>query len=486
MMDLDTKLQIKAIYNAGEEAVITLVLGLLEKTFQLEHVIKSQEERIKALEEKLKKDSRNSNKPPSSDGLKRKPKGKRPKSNRKTGGQKGHKGSTLNQVDNPDHVHNHTLDECSNCQCSLQDSLVLDHKKRQVFDVPPLALEVYEHRAEVKKCPRCGVINTATFPESVLQVVQYGARIKSLVVYLMQYQLLPSERTTELIKDLFSHPISEGTLFNWNQAAYQTLEKTEAEIKQQLLQSPVNHFDETGMFCENKLNWLHVVSNPALTYFEIHPKRGQEAINTINILPHYKGTAVHDFWKPYLKYNSNHSMCNAHLLRELTALYESKKQKWSTQIQKLLVTIKKRVEHISQQANSLDPTILRKFELEYDKLVSEGLNLNPVKVKKAKKRGRQKQSEATNLLLRLKNYRSYVLAFMYDFRVPFTNNLAERDLRMAKVKQKISGTFRSRDGANIFCRVRGFIATAKKNDLNIMDSISQVFEGTPPSFNSYG
>lgn len=475
MPDLITKGQIRALYNAGEEAVETLVQGLLDKISHLEHLIESQEKRIMALEEQLKKNSRNSDKPPSSDGLKRQIPSSRTKSSRQSGGQKGHDGHTLKMVDKPDLVRKHAVDQCSQCHNSLQDIDVAEYKKRQVFDIPPLKLEVTEHQAEVKKCYRCGKMNTAKFPTDVSQSVQYGPRIKSFSVYLMQYQLIPSERTTELLEDIFSQPISEGTLYNWNRAAYQGLENTEAEIKRQLIQSPVVHFDETGTFCQSKLNWLHVVSNSRLTYYEIHPKRGKIAMNEINILPQYKGHAVHDFWSSYLPYLCKHVICNAHLIRELNALSETLNQKWPSQMTELLLSIKKRVEQSSSRKNSLDKPTLKLFEKKYDKLIRQGLCLNPIRNKRNQKRGRQKQTKATNLLIRLKQYRSSILAFMYEFRIPFTNNLAERDLRMVKVKQKISGTFRSREGAFFFCRIRGFISTVKKNNLNVLESISHTF-----------
>jgi transposase len=486
MQDLSTKGQIRVLYNSGEESVITFVQGLLDKISHLEHLIESQEKHIMVLEEQLKKNSRNSDKPPSSDGLKRQIPNSRTKSSRKSGGQKGHEGHTLKMVSKPDSIQNHGVEECSHCHRTLKDTEVIEHKKRQVFDIPPMKLEVTEHQAEVKKCCHCGTINTAEFPADVIQSVQYGHRIKSLSVYLMQYQLLPSERTTELLEDIFSQSISEGTLYNWNRAAYQALENTEADIKRQLIQSSLNHFDETGAFCQNKLNWLHVVSNLNLTFFAIHPKRGKNAMDDINILPQYKGYAVHDFWSSYLPYPCKHVICNAHLIRELTALTESLNQKWPSQIKELLLSIKKRVEQSAARQNSLDEPTLRLFENEYDKWVRQGLHLNPIRDKKNRKRGRPKQTKATNLLIRLNEHRSSILAFMYDCRIPFTNNLAERDLRMVKVKQKISGTFRSREGAAFFCRIRGFISTVKKNNLNVLNSISQTWSGNPIYFGLNG
>ena len=475
MPDLSTKEQIRALYNAGEEAVVTLVQGLFDKISHLEQLVESQEKRIMILEEQLKKNSRNSDKPPSSDGLRRKFTRSRTKSSRQSGGQKGHNGHTLKMVDKPDQIQKHVLDQCCHCHNPLKDTDIIAYKKRQVFDIPPLKLEVTEHQAEIKKCCHCGKTNTAQFPPGVTQSVQYGPGIKSFSVYLMQYQLIPSERTTELLEDIFSQSISEGTLYNWNRTAYQNLEYTEAVIKQQLIGSPVVHFDETGTFCQNKLNWLHVVSNSHLTYYDIHPKRGKKAMDDINVLPQYKGHAVHDFWSSYLPYECKHVICNAHLIRELTALSETLNQKWSSQMRQLLLSIKKRVEQSSSIENSFDKLTLELLEKKYDKLIQEGLRLNPIKDKKNQRRGRQKQSKATNLLVRLKEYRSSILAFMYNRRIPFTNNLAERDLRMVKVKQKISGTFRSREGACFFCRIRGFISTIKKNKLNVLESISHTF-----------
>lgn len=482
MMDLSTREQIEALYATGEQAVVTFVETLLERISNLEQTVESQQKRIMVLEEQLKKNSSNSDKPPSSDGLKRKTKSTRPKSSRSSGGQKGHNGNTLKMVDNPDSIELHKVQECSHCHHSLDEAEIIDYKKRQVFDIPPLKLEVSEHQAEVKKCPGCGAINTASFPAEAVQAVQYGHRIKSFSVYLMQYQLLPSQRTAELLEDIFSHPFSEGTLYNWNQSSYHNLEKTEADIIQQLLQSPILHFDETGTFSQNKLKWLHVASNSKLTYYAIHPKRGGKAMDAIKILPQYKGKAVHDFWKSYFKYDCEHYQCNGHLLRELTGISESQNHKWPSQIMELLLAIKKQVEQSSQQENSLDSLSLRQFEKKYDELVSQGLRLNPIQEKSNPKRGRPKQTKATNLLLRMREHRDGILGFMYDFRVPFTNNLAERDLRMVKVKQKISGTFRSHEGAAFFCRIRGFISTVKKNNLNVLDSISRTFLGSPPYF----
>lgn len=344
-----------------------------------------------------------------------------------------------------------------------------------------LRLEVTEHRAEVKRCPHCGTSNQALFPQEVTKDTQYGDHIKSLSVYLTQYQLLPYDRTTELLNELFSSPISEASLYNWNEKAYQALEKPEQVISEQLQQAPVINVDETGIFCKNKLHWLHVASTPNLTYYGIHAKRGKEATDAFGILPYYKKTAVHDFWKPYLQYVCGHAFCNAHIMRELTCAFEQKNQSWANELKVLLLEINKQVEQCKRSKNNLSQNDLHEFDRRYNDLLETGFRLNPNSSIQdlPSKRVRPKQSKVKNLLDRLRDYRLQVLAFMYDFQIPFTNNLAERDLRMAKVKQKISGTFRSSEGALFFCRIRGYISTVKKNNQKVLDALYQAFSGNP-------
>jgi transposase-like protein/uncharacterized coiled-coil protein SlyX len=247
------------------------------------------------------------------------------------------------------------------------------------------------------------------------------------------------------------------------------------------LVSGVVHFDETGLYIDGKRHWLHVASTQNLTYYGAHPKRGDEATTEIGILPHFQGTAIHDFWKSYFKYYCRHALCNAHHLRELTAIYELDGQQWPKDLIDLLLEIKKAVSQQKAYSDMLDPVQLQNYEERYNRIIAWGLAENPppILLDKVRKRGKTKQTKAKNLLDRLQQHRPEVLAFMYDFQVPFDNNLAERDIRMTKVKQKISGTFRSQEGANTFCRIRSYISTVKKNSGSVIDAIKAAFDGKP-------
>jgi len=474
------------LYNSGPE---TVVKYLCEIHAQLEAVQKQ----VKTLQEQLQKNSRNSSKPPSSDGFK-KPKRsgvnehrkKRKGKKRKPGGQKGHKGFGLTAVEKPDQIKVHKVCKCKNCKRSLEDVAATEYEARQVFDIPPIEPETTEHRAEIKDCPDCNERNKAEFPEDVKGPVQYGPRIKAIAVYMKNYQLLPYKRTCELFKDIFTIDIVEGTLVNINKDCSKRLELTMEEIREALKGAPVSHFDETGCSVEGKRIWLHVASTPEFTYFEIHNKRGREAMDDIGILPDFKGRAIHDFWKSYLVYDCDHGLCNAHLLRELIFLYEEQNQCWAENMIDCLLDIKEAVDKAKDNGkNTLDNATTKKIEKDYDAIIEAGLAENPIlktspKNKKGKrKRGRIKKTKAQNLLCRFRDYKKEVLAFMYDFQVPFDNNLAERDLRMMKVQQKISGTFRSREGSKHFCQIRSYISTIRKNAKNVIDSIRKIFLGTP-------
>jgi transposase-like protein len=342
-------------------------------------------------------------------------------------------------------------------------------------------MEVTEHQAEIKSCSHCGHLNKAAFPEQVKAPVQYGPRLKAIAVYLRQYQLLPYNRTRELFRDLFSTDLSEGTLTNITDTCSEFLQEPLDQIRNQLEQSSVVNFDETGSSVYGKRQWLHAASTPSLTYYEIHPKRGSHAMDHMGILPSFNGRAIHDFWKPYFKYDCNHGLCNAHHLRELIFLHEQHGQRWAKNMIDCLIDIKKAVDEAKTSTDTLFKEQIHKFETRYQNILDKGYNENPLPKKKStkKKRGRPKKSKARNLLERLDEHRKEVLAFMYDFKVPFDNNLAERDLRMAKVQQKISGTFRSQDGANAFCRIRSYISTAKKSAVNVIDAIGNAFQGYP-------
>lgn len=473
-----TREEILAVYNKGPEAVVSLVEGL-ERIYQQQALqIITLEARVKQLEDRLNQNSKNSSKPPSSDGFKR-TKSLRGKSDKQSGGQKGHPGHTLKMVDSPDQVQVHPVDYCRQCGASLADQAVDNYERRQVFDVPLLKLLVTEHRAEIKTCQACGACNKATFPENVTQPAQYGPEVQSLAVYLNQYQLLPYNRLKELFSDLFGQPISEGALLAANQTCSEVLVDTEQEIKQKLLNSPVIHCDETGCRVGGKTHWLHTVSTPELTYYSIQPKRGSDAMDEMGILPVYKGIAKHDSWQPYLKYPCGHSLCNAHHLRELTAIVENESQAWAQQMKDLLLAIKAAVDKQKGNAKThLELEQLMDFESRYSRIIALGYAENPLASGKGK-RGRPKKTKARNLLERLDRHRPETLNFMYNFHIPFDNNQAERDIRMTKVQQKISGGFRTWQGAQIFCRIRGYISTVKKNSVPVLGAIRDALLGKP-------
>lgn len=470
------------IYHAGPEVVVKVLSELSTQVEVLQKQVAELQKELKRLKDQLAKNSRNSSKPPSSDGFnKPAPRSLRRRSKRKAGGQKGHRGSTLKMVNNPDHTIVHPVDQCRHCGQCLKDEAPSDVEKRQLFDIPPIQVEVIEHQAEIKPCSHCGHLNKATFPEQIKAPVQYGSRLKAIAVYLRHYQLLPYNRTRELFRDLFSIDLSEGTLTNITETCSRSLQPTLDEIRKQLDQSPVVNFDETGSSVNGKRQWLHAASTTNLTYYEIHPKRGTHAMDHIGILPNFNGRAIHDFWKPYFKYDCSHGLCNAHHLRELTFLSEHYDQPWANDMIRCLLEIKKNVDERKMTHDTLPKKQIRKFEEYYQNILDKGYTDNPLPMEKSnkKKKGRPKKSKARNLLERLDEHRKEVLAFMYDFRVPFDNNLVERDIRMAKVQQKISGTFRSPAGANAFCRIRSYISTARKNALNAIEAIVHAFDGTP-------
>lgn len=465
------------VYNAGPEAVIKLVESIILK--QQEEILELKE-RIKALEDRLSKNSSNSNKPPSTDWPTKK-RSLREKTGRSPGGQKGHKGHNLKMVDSPDSIRVHKVSTCNGCGRSLEDTAPAGYRKRQVFDLPPIEVHVEEHRAEKKICPHCGQLNEAFFPEDISQPTQYGPRIKAILTYLNQYQLLPYERTSELFLDLFDIELSAGTIVNTNRVCFEALKSYEEKIKDKITASPVVHFDETGLYSKGDRWWLHVASTGSLTYYAAHPRRGKAATDVIDILPNFNGVAIHDSWNTYFKYKCSHALCNVHHLRELKGIEEYYNQKWASDMTSLLVDIKRTVDKKREVADKLDKDKIDGFKKRYDKIITGGLAENPlVKVRgEPKKRGRIKQSKVRNLLFRLKEHWRETLAFMYDFKIPFDNSLAERDIRMMKVQQKISGTFRSADGAKTFCRIRGYISTARKNSLSVIDAIQAAFEGNP-------
>jgi len=484
-----TKEQILTLYKAGPDAVLSFIFHLRDLFNNLRAQIEAQQElidkqqrqlegqekRIQQLEAFINKNSRNSHKPPSSDGLKRIPKVRKP-SGKKPGGQKGHKGTTLQMVENPDIIEVHKVERCGRCGQSLKGKEILGYDRRQVFDLPAIKVEVTEHQAEIKECGGCGTLTTAEFPEEVRHKAQYGPGLKATAAYIKGYGLLSYERAAELFEDLFGVPLSGGTLVNIDQEIVERLEEVNERIKEQILDSPIVHFDETGMRIEGKLHWLHVAGTEEATYYMPHGKRGSQAIEAIGILPSFEGIAVHDGWSSYFNYGCDHALCNAHHLRELTFVHEQDGQRWAKQMIEFLLEVKEKKEKSKGQRFSVKR--IQEFEWRYREIVAMGMAANPPPAQEGKKkRGRKKKSKAANLLDRLRQHEKAVLAFMYAFSVPFHNNLGERDIRMMKVQQKISGTFRSFEGALSFCRIRSYISTVKKQGLNVMSALQDIFSG---------
>ena len=472
------------IYNKGLTQVMSVIKeltneikGLNSQVETLSKDNKALSARVKSLESQVNKNSNNSSKPPSSDGFKKKTKSLRTKSGKSPGGQKGHEGNTLELSDNPDEIVIHTVDKCDSCGESLQDVFPERHIIRQVVDIPEIKVKVIEHRAEVKKCPKCRRKNTGKFPDGITNSVQYGEKVKAVSVYLTQYQLIPYKRGSELIFDMFGINLSQGTMVNFNDYCHENLKGVENNIKNSIINSQgAVHFDETGISIDKKLQWLHVASNDRYTYYEAHQKRGKEAVDDINILSNFTGTAVHDCWKTYHQYsNCDHALCNAHILRELHGISDLEKQNWADPMKNLLIEIKKEVDLSWNTANSLTLDKIEAFEKRYAKILADGFKEDYIANSESYSKEKSKKSTSLNLLNRLSGYKEQILAFMYDFDIPFDNNLAERDLRMTKVKQKISGTFRSKDGAKAFTRIRGYVSTVRKNGLNALDCIKSAF-----------
>ncbi len=455
--------------------LIDIILALQEQARALTH-------RVQEMEDQLAKNSRNSGKPPSSDGHKKpRTKSLRGKTERKPGGQKGHKGHTLSLREKPDHIEVHGLPRCPHCQADLSSAKPTGHVRRQVFDVPPVSIEVTEHQAEVKQCPRCQHRGQAAFPEGVTQPVQYGARLKAQASYLNTYHFIPIARTCELIADFYGQAPALALVGEANRAIKNGSDRALDEIFRQLIQADVVHFDESGLRVAGQGQWLHVAGSESLTYYAVHPKRGQVAMRAIGILPAFSGRAIHDHWSSYLTFkNCGHAFCNAHHLRELQFITEQYEQPWAERMAQLLLDIKAEVEETAAVAEALPQARIAHFQQQYDHILQQGFKANPPPPDPpVKRRGRRKQSPPKNLLDRLDKHRCEIMAFMHDFRVPFDNNLAERDVRMVKVKQIVSGAFRTVAGAETFCAIRSYISTVRKQGGNVIDALQSALEGRP-------
>lgn len=410
------------------------------------------------------KNSNNSSVSPSQDPF-RKTKSMRVKSNKPQGGQKGHKGSKLKMVANPDIVVDYDILQCGRCGHELP-KYVSDYAARQVFDIPPIKIRVTEHRRLHKICNACGKHNTGRFPERLVQEAQYGNNLKSLCVYLQNYQMLPFARCSEFIADLTGHYISTGSLSNFQKQCFNHLQGYHQNIRQLLLQSPILHADETGIRLSGKNSWMHVVSNKTISFFAHHLNRGKQAMDDIGILEDYNGTLIHDRFSSYFSYSCSHSLCNAHILRDLVYVEESFNAPWAKKIRELLIKAKRDKEQSPNLRASYYSKIFKKYTNTIRPII-QGYD------KKYKKTDEQR------LAFGLEKHKYLFLKFIQQPEVPFDNNQAERDLRMIKVKQKVSGCFRSQTHAQYFAVIRGYISTIKKNKRKVLRNIHQAFLEKP-------
>jgi transposase len=452
----------------------TCLSKLIDLLLCLEAEVRELRRQVKELKARLALNSRNSSKPPSSDGLaKPTPKSLRQKSGRRPGGQPGHAGRTLQPVAQPDHVRVQVLDCCPCGLCRsrcLRQEPVLGHEKRQVFELPQKPLEVTEYQAQIKRCPVSGRLVRAPFPKGVSAPAQYGPRFKAQMVYFNDEHFIPYQRLTRICQDLYGQPLSEATIVAANQRAYEHLASFEQRLEELLPQAPLNHCDESGLRVNKSLYWLHVVSNPWLTFYGVHPKRGAEAMNALGILPRCKNWLMHDHWKPYFTYQSClHALCNQHHLRELKFLYEEHQEAWAQQMSRFLLDCLQR----RKSQGVLDPRQFKKVRTQYRAILKQARRRHP------RREGNDAQSKAANLLDRLEDFDLNVLAFTVFEEVPFTNNGAERDIRMEKTRQKISGCFRTLHGARVFARIRSYISTCRKQGRNILDELENAIQAKP-------
>jgi len=447
---------------------------------QLQKQVANQTEQVKALQDRLSKDSHNSHLPPSSDRFTRKPKSLRKKSEKPSGGQPGHPGSSLQWSSTPEEVIEQRVEHCEACQQDLHTVAACHVECRQVVDIPPPHLIVREYRAEHKQCPACQHITAAPFPHEATAPIQYGPHLAATAVYLNQQQLLPLARASEVMGDLLGVQMSEGTLCELIKRCAAQLMEVEQQIKEALIKADVIHQDETGLYVAGKRYWEHVTSTPTLTHYHVDPSRGQAALEAIGILSKFTGVSIHDGWASYWLYLCEHACCNVHLLRELIFLAEEQGCQWAADLKSLLLDMKEATDQARKQGKHwLDPLEVADWEAQFLGILDEGDLAHPRAQAPPGTRGRCKQSPARNLLDRLRKYQKAVLCFLEDLRVDFDNNLAERDLRMIKVQQKVSGCFRTLAGAQAFSRIRGYLSTLRKQGLPLLSALQATFCGHP-------
>lgn len=413
------------------------------------------------LRNRLGLNSENSHKPPSTDGLKKNPALPKLKTSN-NGGQKGHQGNTLKQVPNPDNIMVQKPKICSCCGLFFHQNEIEIVNKRQVFDLPPQKLIVTEYQQGKVIC-QCGNIELGHYPVDVTQPTQYGHNVKALCVLLSVQYKMPQEQISQLFNDLYQSPLNTGTVIHYLNTAYIQLEPLEIEIKNQLLKEKVVHFDETGIRVEGNTKWLHTACNEKYTYLFVHEKRGFEALNSEqSLIKDFKNKTVHDCWASYFKFDTEHIICNAHILRELTYLIEQGSQ-WAKQFHCFLLDC---------YYKNID---IETVEDRYTEIINQANLEEPQQSKIFNKRGKPKKTKGRCLLERLLKYKDGVLAFIFDSDIPFTNNQAERDIRCVKIKMKVSGCFRTQLGVNAYARIQSVISTFRKQNIEVFKSISLLF-----------
>ena len=477
-MDSEEREQLRAQLlkqaKADPESLVDLALDLMDTVAQLTARTQQLTARVEQLEDQLKKNSGNSSKPPSTDkafGAKPKNRSLRRKSGKKSGGQKGHRGATLQRVDNPDQTLRHSLEFCPITGRKLSEADVVDEIRCQVFDIPEPKMTVTEHVYPVYRVPGSSRTVHSPFAPGASAPVQYGSRFGSLLVCLSDYQLIPLSRLCQLSEDLFGQKISEDTVVRFRKSCYEHLERFEEHLKKQLSHSSVLHADETGIKVGKKTEWLHVLGNEKFTYLWPSDHRGGQAIDEMGVLRSYEGTLVHDCFGSYFALDCSHALCNAHLLRELNFFIDIKGHKWAARMKDLLC----------QALDEPESTTSRGWNQRYANILSAANAEHPYQppVRRKNKRGRTAKPPVNNLIERFGKHRDDILRFINDQAVPFTNNQGERDLRMAKVQQKISGTFRTWAGARCFARIRSYVSTAQKQGVSVYQALRQAVLGQP-------
>lgn len=471
---------------------MTSIEKVQQEVTELHKLVKQQGELIKLLQsenkrlrEQLGQNSRNSSWPPSQDKgqKKKKTKSLRRPTGRRAGGQKGHQGKTLEMVAEPDVIVKHRPSHCQYCAAAFNaEQEAVEVGKRQVLDLPPLQFVTTEHQTESMHCSGCGKISQGAFPAGVTHRVQYGTGVKRLATYLRSEQFLPVERSRQLLQDLFGFSLSPGSLLNFYDHAARKAEWVTETIKGALIQQPVAHADETGCQINGECHWLHSFSTANLSYFSIQRRRGKVAIDDIGLVPAFRGTLVHDGWNSYFHYPLlENALCNVHLLRNLNGVIENDDQNWSRLMRHFLLAAKAQVE-VARDAGKtqLPRAYLDRIDQLYATIVAIGIDENPLpQLDIPRKRGRPKKSNARNLLDRFVKHKLAILRFIHDFNVPFDNNLAERDIRMMKLQQKISGCFRSPRGAEQFATLRSYTSTIRKQGLNVWHALGSLYSDTP-------